>query len=256
MPKISEGTIALVALIVLAAWLLIGLPIIYLPNANHEGAQSFALLDDLEKYNGAITAIATIFIAIFTIVLARVTGTQARLTKQAIQLTREELVSNYRPRLRVRNIVVTAPNPALVQRIGVFQPNQLVTGQFFVVNVGGTAATIIESHCIVVWNDVDLPMRRPYEGDDGNNAVARIVLQPGQSIPGLFQSEMLMENRATTIGTKIVRGLRLFVMGWIEYKDDRGIMRRTGFCSEFEKRDQFSEGRFYAVDDPDYNYEE
>jgi hypothetical protein len=38
------------------------------------------LFDGLEKYNGAITAVATIFIAIFTIVLARVTGEQARLT--------------------------------------------------------------------------------------------------------------------------------------------------------------------------------
>jgi hypothetical protein len=38
------------------------------------------LFDGLEKYNGAITAVATIFIAIFTIVLARVTGKQARLT--------------------------------------------------------------------------------------------------------------------------------------------------------------------------------
>jgi hypothetical protein len=35
MPKISDGRIALVALIALAAWLLIGLPLLYLPSEGH-----------------------------------------------------------------------------------------------------------------------------------------------------------------------------------------------------------------------------
>jgi hypothetical protein len=36
MPKMSDGRIALVALIALAAWLLIGLPLLYLPSASYE----------------------------------------------------------------------------------------------------------------------------------------------------------------------------------------------------------------------------
>jgi hypothetical protein len=53
---------------------------------NYTADVANAVLDFLEKYNGAVTAIATIFIAAFTIVLARVTGKQARLTTDAISL--------------------------------------------------------------------------------------------------------------------------------------------------------------------------
>jgi hypothetical protein len=35
MPKMSEGKIAIGALIALAAWLLIGLPLLYLPSEGH-----------------------------------------------------------------------------------------------------------------------------------------------------------------------------------------------------------------------------
>jgi hypothetical protein len=47
-----------------------------------------AALEFLDKYNGAVNAVATAFIAIFTIVLVRVTGRQARLTTAALNLAR------------------------------------------------------------------------------------------------------------------------------------------------------------------------
>jgi len=57
-----------------------------------------------DDHNGAVTAVATIAIALFTIVLARVTGQQARLTRQSIDLARAEFVSTHRPRIIVRNL--------------------------------------------------------------------------------------------------------------------------------------------------------
>jgi hypothetical protein len=185
---------------------------------------------------------------------ARIAATAA---KEAVELTRTEQISNYRPRLRVRNIVVMAANPALVQRMGIIQPNKPVQGQLFVVNVGGSVANIIESHCIVFWGGRGLPMRRPYEGQNGNNSIAATRLEAGQSMPGLFISTELIEgDHLPQIGTKIIGGLQLWVMGWIEYADDRGIKRRTSFCREFEKRNGAGDGRFYAINDPDYEHEE
>ena len=210
----------------------------------------------LQQYNGAVTAVAAVLIAIFTIVLALVTNKQARLTKEAINLTRAEIVSNYRPRLRIRNVVVTPANLSMVPRMGIFQPNHPVRGQLYVVNVGGGAATITESQCMVFWTTSGLPMRRPYEGEDGNNQIPRMKLEAGQSTIGLFLSDDLLGNGASTIGNNIPNGLTLFVMGWVEYADEKGIKRRTSFCREFQKRGGFAQGRFYAVEDQDYEHEE
>jgi hypothetical protein len=214
---------------------------------------SFRLID---RHNGFFAALAAVIVAAFTFTLWIATSKQARLTKEVIDLTRAEQISNYRPRLRVRNIVVTPANRTLVERIGIFQPNHPVKGQLYVVNFGGSPANITESHCIVFWNDSGLPMRRPYEGGNGNNQIPTTRLEAGQSTSGIFLSDELMSDRTNTIGTKIVHGLRLYVMGWIEYADDRGIKRRTSFCREFQRKDAFGEGRFYAVDDPDYEHEE
>jgi hypothetical protein len=207
-------------------------------------------------YPDNLTAFSTVVIAAFTVVLAIVGYAQARLIRKSIDLARDELVANYRPRLRVRNIVITPTNEANTRELGIFHPNMPVSGQFYVVNVGGSAATITQSRCIVFWNDGGLPMKRPYEGATGDNQVPRIKLEPGQSTLGLFMSEDALDQRANTIGTNVIHALHLFVMGWIEYTDDRQIKRRTSFCREFEKRGGFAEGRFYAVNDPDYEHEE
>lgn len=214
-----------------------------------------------------ILALATIGLGVATFFLyltgekqirnnAEVAAAQSRDMKETIDLSRAGIVSSHRPRLRIRNVVVKPYNPALVERMGFFQPNRPVSGQFYVVNVGGTRATITESHCVAVWSESGLPMRRPYEGENGNMSVLPVRLEPGQSIPGTFCSVELMTDRSNTIGTKIVRGLHLYVMGWVEYIDDNQIQRRTSFCREYEKREAFGEGRFYAVNDPDYEHEE
>jgi hypothetical protein len=41
-------------------------------------------------------------------------------------------------------------------------------------------------------------------------------------------------------------------MGWINYADDLGFVRRTAFCRRFNPES----GRFVAVDDPDYEHAE
>jgi hypothetical protein len=73
-------------------------------SAKMNGDSLTTALEFLDKYNGAVTAVATAFIAIFTIVLVFVTGRQARLTTAALNLARQEFVATHRPRVIVRYI--------------------------------------------------------------------------------------------------------------------------------------------------------
>ena len=52
----------------------------------------WAIIDFLQTYNGAVTAVASVLIGLFTGVLARVTGRQARLTRESIDLARKEFI--------------------------------------------------------------------------------------------------------------------------------------------------------------------
>jgi hypothetical protein len=64
----------------------------------------WGIIDFLQTYNGAVTAVATVFIGVFTYVLAIVTSRQARLTKESIDLARKEFIATHRPRVIVRLI--------------------------------------------------------------------------------------------------------------------------------------------------------
>ena len=120
------------------------------------------------------------------------------------------------------------------------------------VNVGGTPAKITDGLCHVFWDNKDtLPMRRPYEGKDSDPLFPHVLLQPGQSFPVPFQSEEIPPSDHSNIVE-----LNIYVMGWIEYADDNGTRRRTAFCRLFKRQDQWGNGRFYPVADPDYEHEE
>lgn len=199
-------------------------------------------------------AFYTFVLGIFTALLAAVSATQIVFLIRADQSTRRTLVLAQRPVLRIRNVVVDPSNPDLVPRVGIFQEGHPVRGQFYVSNVGGTPAKIIGSYCTVYWNIRGLPLRRPYEGEPANGAVPNVTIAPGQSIPALFLSSEILGAGARTIGTQVIRAVRLFVMGWIEYEDDIGQLRRMAFCREF-KGDVWGDGHFYPVENSDYEHE-
>jgi hypothetical protein len=168
--------------------------------------------------------------------------------KAQAELSQKTLVLTQRPKLIVRNIVVKTPGDPLRQTAP-FQPGYSVEGEFQVVNVGGTPATITQSGCRVFWNQVALPMHRPYEHLSPNNPV-RGVLQPGTSVVGGFMSDRPMDQHAAEIW-QAGNQWSLYVMGWVEYRDDLGFVRRTVFCRRY---DVGRGRRFFAVDDPDYEY--
>jgi hypothetical protein len=216
-----------------------------------------ATLDFLQAYSGAVTAIAAFFIAVFTLVLALVTGRQARLTRDVIALARMEFIAAWPPRIRVRNVVVAHPwDPDSGVAPPLFAPGLPLECQFFVANSGGTSAWITEALAIVYQNPAGVPMQRPYEGKRANLKLPVQSLAPGQAVELAFTSDQIIdEEGAKTIGTKVLHHQRLFVMGWIEYRDDVGVVRRTGFCREF-KASPWDDGRFRRVKSRDYEHEE
>jgi hypothetical protein len=210
-----------------------------------------APLDDPIALFTLVLAIAAIFQLVANILLW-VT------TRNAVRLGRDEFNASHRPKLRVRNIVVkpAAQGPGQMT-LDPFHPGYHISGQFFLSNIGDAAARITESHCEVYWGGINnvgwpdrLPMQRPYEGKDGNNPIAPQTLASGQAVTGLFFSEQPFP----VLNWDPQKRSGLFVMGWIEYLDERGIRRRTAFCREYLERE--GARRFYPVDDPDYEHEE
>lgn len=206
----------------------------------------------LDAHGGAVTAIATVFIAAFTVVLAFVTRRQSIIAANARELAADEFIASHRPRLRVRNIVITNQDSWSERGHDYFPVGNAIAGQFYVSNVGGSDATIIETRFQFIWPpDGRLPMRRPYEGEDGNTSVLPLKLAPGESGNGMIPRGVGRDGENPDFHTVSGEsGWRLYAMGWVIYEDGREVRRRTAFCRVFQN------GRFVAVNDPDYDHEE
>jgi hypothetical protein len=177
-------------------------------------------------------------------------------TRKSVETAQAEFIASHRPQIRVRNIVVNPPRLADGRILPLFSTGHAISGQLFVVNVGGSRADILDGHCTVFWTQQgQLPMRRPYEGRDDNLNIASRTLLSGQSTFGPFRSDNVLPAEVFRIAGNEIGSWNLYVMGWIRYMDRNNDERRTSFCSEF-RRIGGSEGRFYKVDDPDYEREE
>jgi len=171
-------------------------------------------------------------------------------------IANKTLLLQFRPKLIVRNFVVRPPIADEVPQPTfpiVFFKNYPVSGQFYVANIGGIPAIVTESHCIVHWRKGLLPMRRPYEGDNGNNPVQGRI-EAGGRATALFLSDKPLELSHTELGHPSFPDFdpvwTLYIMGWIEYADGLGFERRMAFCRKYDHRTD----RFIAIDDPDYEH--
>jgi hypothetical protein len=99
------------------------------------------------------------------------------------------LVLTQRPKLRIRNVVVRYPVPIHRQPFRLFEPGQPISGQFYVVNIGGTVARVVEGDCRVYWTEEGLPMERPYEGQEVETVVPPHKLEAGAIEPDQFSEQ-------------------------------------------------------------------
>jgi hypothetical protein len=194
-------------------------------------------LDSLEQYNGAVTAVATVFIGIFTWVLAWVTSRQARLTREIIDLAREEFVSTHRPKIIVRGLEFAGGIPGGEKPIKV---------AFRYVNAGDTKAeiTTIGSKLMHMFkptlsSGIDFKHEKlhpPIEVKCGMHGIRLTVDELEPSDPFLLNA--------------VAGSHKLICVGYIRYRDDNGTIRQTGFCREYDA----PSNRWIPVKDDEYEY--
>jgi hypothetical protein len=186
---------------------------------NYAARIATAIFDFLEKYNGALTAVATAFIAVFTIVLARVTGKQARLTTDALNLARQEFVATHRPRIVLRYIQGPFENE---------EGRQFIWISF--VNTGANTATIEAFGADLAKRSDGTDEWFPPGLDAGPKEIAPIVLACGERhVFTVTEREVSESELEIQIFREAVRDHQVCAVGVIRYKDDNGVARDTGF---------------------------
>ena len=192
-------------------------------------------MDFIQTYNSAITALATAFIAIFTIVLAFVTNSQAQITQAAVQLSRDEFNAAHRPKLRARLVRLDSIDSADVK------------AHYTIVNVGETAATMTVHEITISAESVN----------DATKAIQQRIscyclrLVGGESKVILTGMTFDLEQEYD-FAFQVRSGGFLRMRGRLEYTDDVGIKRRTGFLRTYDAK----LGRFCKGDDPEEEYED
>ncbi|PWT98117.1 MAG: hypothetical protein C5B51_30030 [Terriglobia bacterium] len=179
--------------------------------------------------------------------------------RRAIEDTHRSLILTQRPQLTVRTLSVTEPSPnerfiALKASEEIFKPNAAVNGTLSVVNRGNSRATIQTTYCRVIHSGPPnmLPKEFLAEALGGHSlGIDRKTLEPGQQITGAFSGTgpTLEQVQHASIPGK-GRVLHHYVLGWIDYADELGLVRRTSFCRLYRSN---IDG-FVKIEDPDYEY--
>jgi hypothetical protein len=170
------------------------------------------------------------------------------ITARATELTRQSFVLLHRPKVIVRNVVVRVPPgkqdiASIAQRLADSVIGSVPGGEFYVVNTGDTDAEITTMHSEMLDGE-RLPMAPPYEGKPGTPM--RVTLPPAVHRLIAFPSEPYVRQHSMQ---RVEQGWEKFwVLGWIEYIDGAGNVRRTAFCRQWSNE----HGRFLPIDNPDY----
>jgi len=180
----------------------------------------------------------------------------AAIKEQAL-IANKTLLLQVRPKLIVRNVVI---EPAISEggpnQTFIFLKNYPVAGQFYVANIGSSAARVSECFCVVHWQQGPLPMHPPYEALGTNTPITGWVKNAEQrTVP--FTSDKSLDISHAELGSIDFPGLEpkwhIWVMGWITYSDQFGSgYWRTTFCRRYDHRTN----RFVIEDDPDYEHAE
>lgn len=196
--------------------------------------------DHATVISAVVTAVATGGIGVYTYVLARVSRDQAELIRKSIDLTRQsielatrEYVSAHRPQLRVRR-----PRAHLAD-------GYPVKVSFLVANTGATDARI-------TWIEATIGVRT----GDGRTLIPKTetlelrTIKPGEHCLYVTSAIDLDYEQAWAIAA----AGRIEFRGAIDYTDENGVERQTGFWRVYDpKTGQF---RRPADPDPDYEYED
>jgi hypothetical protein len=200
----------------------------------------------------------TSWLTIFTGALAFLAIVEGFLIFQQVQLGRDEFTATHRPRLRVRNINVRhVGGLAVSSTAGRIHPptiGSMLDGQFYISNTGGSEMRLRDAYLMFFASVFPLPMERPYEGRNGNLLVGHHWIPAGNSDLILFGQPLETQDPPVQSSFLDPSTTAIYAMGWIEYEDRRGRVRRTAFCRCYDT----NLWRFVQIQDafPDYENEE
>jgi hypothetical protein len=187
-----------------------------------------AVLDFLEKHNGAVTGVATVFIAAFTFTLKRSTD-------KLWKLARRDFIATHRPRVGV----------AFIQGPDVRDSRQLVW--VTVRNSGGSDAIILEWGC-------DLVRRKGNQWLTGIDGSPKKV-EPIRLISGQHHFFEVFAKGAYDVEAAIFEEalgeVETCVIGAIRFADENGTMRETGFLRTYDA----SSEKFVPSANPEDEYQ-
>jgi hypothetical protein len=200
-------------------------------------------------------ALFTFVLAISTIGLWIVTwwsgARQSRETRNLIAIARDEFTSSHPPRIVIRRVSLDQGD--IVVGAPISRPWKV---QYIVANVGRGNAEILEGNATVKRIEPPLPAIPPF--DDAGDISGPIRLGAGQSGPltveldaqGPIVQAVRSGELANVAQGDIAGDIHFF--GYMQYRDNIGIVRRTAFCRRYDIRTR----RFSVVGDPDYEYDD
>ena len=173
---------------------------------------------------------------------SRNTEKAASAAEKSAEIARHNFIATHRPKIIVRRFSIN--------RIG--DDGDSVDIGYEMVNTGERLATVVRSSTKLWWHPSteSLPAIPPYT----DHIVQSIPIENGMlvSLPSQrvedfsFVSGFEEESGAATTGD------HLFALGYIEYQDTIGKIRRTAFLRQYD----FKAKRFDTVPHPDYEYQD
>jgi hypothetical protein len=200
----------------------------------------WCVIDFLQAYNGAVTAVATVAIGAFTWVLARVTGRQVR-------LGREEFIASHRPKFEIREpylATIQCPTDS-TERIA----HQV---RVILANSGDGPGTVVEGFALVM--EIPHGSWKHLAVEKGVNNFGPISLAAGAHEDKAIDLPADVSRMIVGNFTRHERNEpmvpRIFLRGHVGYVDKAGTRRRTAFCRPLD----YGTKMFVRTANPDYDY--
>lgn len=212
-------------------------------------AEKFAIDRDIRDFTGQL-ANYTLWLACATIVLGVIGAVQGVFLWKTVDLARSEFLATHRPKLLIRKTLFKNIVENGQERLAI---------AYEVVNTGDTVATINRISTRVIEQDAELdPEIMPDYADSvaKNIEVAPGYVQLTDPISGEQATEIgfvqgYAQTQASANGIVSV-GAYFHFFGFIEYKDELGRFRRTGFL----RKCNASSENFVVVANPEYEYQD
>jgi hypothetical protein len=200
-------------------------------------AKSLWVPEDSTGFFTLWTALFTATLAISTFLLWRSTRDLSEAGLEQLRLAREEFISSHRPKISVYGFNLG----------GDIDGDTPIPVTFRYVNIGDTNAHVIGFGSYISRHDINIPL--PGDVVFEHQEIVPPIEVPSGKHGFRLTSAKLDPSQLVTLG-EICDNDRLICVGYIIYKDGRGVSRQTGFCRRYD----IGAGRWIAVKDDEYEY--